>query len=264
MLGPSGCQPDSVSPVGFTMPMLMPSIRARFPVFLRALLAQDCQLCAAASGPDLLCSNCLQSLPRLAATCPRCAMPMATKGMCGQCLKTPPHFDATLAALRYAFPADQLILGLKYGARLPLAILLGDLLANRLSLRLTAPDLMIPMPLHRARLAERGFNQALEISRQLARISGVPIRTDGIVRVRDTPRQADLHARQRLANVRGAFDCGVNLSGMTVAIVDDVMTTGASLNELARTLKRAGAARVENWVVARTWPGPGSKMSEHV
>ena len=191
-------------------------------------------------------------------------MPITTAGLCGQCLKTPPHFDATLAALRYAFPADQLILGLKYGARLPLAVLLGDLLGKRLSLRSATPDLMIPMPLHRARLSERGFNQALEISRRLVRISGVPVRTEGILRVRDTARQADLHATQRLANVRGAFDCDVNLSGMTVAIVDDVMTTGASLNELARVLKRAGATRVENWVVARTWPGSGGKAQEHV
>jgi len=221
-------------------------------------------LCAATSGPDLLCGDCLRSLPRLDAACPRCAMPMTTAGLCGQCLKTPPHFDATLAALRYAFPADQLILGLKYGARLPLAVLLGDLLGSRISLRLNAPDLIVPMPLHHTRLAERGFNQALEISKRLARKSGVPVRTDGAVRLCDTARQADLPAKQRLTNVHGAFDCHLNLSGMIVAIIDDVMTTGASLNELARTLKLAGAARVENWVVARTWPEPGVKAPEHV
>lgn len=111
------------------------------------------------------------------------------------------------------------------------------------------------MPLHRTRLAERGFNQALEIARRLARISNRPLRTKGIVRVRDTAHQADLPAARRPANVRGAFECRADLSGMTVAIVDDVMTTGASLNELARVLKCAGAVRVENWVAARTWPG---------
>jgi ComF family protein len=189
---------------------------------------------------------------------------MPTAGVCGQCLKTPPHFDATLAALRYAFPADQLIMRLKYTAHLPLAILLGNLLGKRLPLQERLPDLLIPMPLHRARLAERGFNQALEIARPLARISGVPIQTTGILRARNTASQADLSAKQRLANVRRVFDSRVGFQGMSVAIVDDVMTTGASLNELAHTLKRAGAVRVENWVVARTWPGSRSKVHEHV
>lgn len=255
----NGCQPDPVSLVGYTMPLLSPSTRPQIASFLRTLLAQDCQLCNATSGRELLCSDCLQSLPRLEAACTCCAMPVAITGLCGQCLKKPPYFDATLAALRYAFPADQLILGLKYGGRLPIAMLLGELLGNSLCMRATIPDLIIPMPLHHARLAERGFNQALEISRKLARMSGVTVRTDGIFRVRDTARQADLPAKQRHANVRDAFVCKINLSGKSIAVVDDVMTTGASINELARILKGAGAVRVENWVVARTWQDPGEQ-----
>lgn len=231
---------------------------------LPTLLAQDCQLCSAPSGRNLLCDACLRSLPRITAACPRCAMPSPAAALCGQCLKAPPHFDATLAALRYAFPADRLVLGLKYGGRLPLANLLADLLADILSLRPGAPHLLIPMPLHRTRLAERGFNQALEIARRLASVSGCPVRTDGIVRTRDTGSQSELPADRRRANVRGAFACRHDLSGATVAIVDDVMTTGASLDELARVLKRAGAARVENWVAARTWPEPGNAARAHV
>ena len=236
------------------MSLLNPPDKSRYSTILHALLGQDCQLCASASGANLLCNDCLRSLPRLDVACPRCAMPSAMGQLCGQCLKTPPYFDSTLAALRYAFPTDQLVLGLKYGARLPLASLLGDLLGSILPLHTGIPDLLIPMPLHRTRLAERGFNQALEIARRLTSISGKPICTDGIVRIRDTAKQADLPADRRRANVRGAFECRDDLSGMTVAIVDDVMTTGASLNELARTLKRAGATSVQNWVVARTWP----------
>jgi ComF family protein len=246
------------------MPQPFDASRLRLKWVSRSLFAQDCQLCARACGGDFLCRECLESLPKLGPACPRCAMPMALSQTCGQCLKSPPHFDATRAALRYDFPADQLILGLKYGARLPLADLLGDLLVSALPSASSAPCLMIPMPLHRTRFAERGFNQALEIARRLASSSGRAIHTEGIVRIRDTVRQADLSADKRKANVRGAFECNHDLSGTAVAIVDDVMTTGASLNELARVLKRAGATSVENWVVARTWPDAMKKVRAFV
>jgi predicted amidophosphoribosyltransferase len=110
------------------------------------------------------------------------------------------------------------------------------------------------MPLGHARLAERGFNQALEIARRVARRSAVPLAIGLARRVRDTAPQTGLPHDARAANVRGAFECDAAVDGRAIAVVDDVMTTGATLDELARTLKRAGAARVENWVVARTWP----------
>ena len=110
------------------------------------------------------------------------------------------------------------------------------------------------MPLGRARLAERGFNQALEIARHVTRSTGLALAPGLAHRVRDTAPQTGLPHDERAANVRGAFECDADAAGRTLAVIDDVMTTGASLAELARTLKRAGAARVENWVVARTWP----------
>src|SRR6266705_333512 len=113
-------------------------------------------------------------------------------------------------------------------------------------------DLIVPMPLHPKRLAERGFNQALEIARGLARYRGTPIEPRGVLRVKDTPPQTELPYEDRARNVRGAFLCELDLSGASVAVLDDVMTTGATLNELARVLKRAGANRVENLVIART------------
>src|SRR4051812_7137287 len=106
------------------------SLPRRVSACLNALLPQDCPLCAAACGTSLLCDGCRQDLPRLKDACPRCAMPTLGTAVCGQCLKQPPHFDTTLAALRYAFPADQLVLGLKFGARLPLAVLFAELLAE--------------------------------------------------------------------------------------------------------------------------------------
>lgn len=248
-------------------------------------LVQDCALCGAESGQALLCRPCRDELPAMGDRCPRCAMPCGTGGECGRCLRRPPHFDATRAAMRYAFPADRLVLSLKYGARLPIAALLADLLAARLAgarppsdardphaahvahgarepRPRTAPhssidagiDMVLPMPLHPRRLATRGFNPAVEIGRRVARALALPFAHDLAQRVRDTPAQADLPLRRRRANVRGAFACDSRVAGCSIAIIDDVMTSGATLDELARVLKAAGAHRVENWVVARTWP----------
>jgi ComF family protein len=147
----------------------------------------------------------------------------------------------------YEFPCDGLVQALKYRARLALAGFFARSLASR---TLPEADLIVPMPLHPKRLAERGFNQALEIARHLGR----PIAPRGVLRVKHTPPQTELPYEERAKNVRGAFLCTLDLSGASVAVLDDVMTTGATLNELARALKRAGAARVENLVIARTVP----------
>lgn len=180
------------------------------------------------------------------------ATPATAPDVCGQCLRRPPHFDATIAALEYAAPVDRMIQSLKYAANLPLAVLFAQCLRERLPPP-SSNRLMVAMPLHPGRLRQRGFNQALEIARHIARqLPDIELLVDGVQRVRDTPAQAGLHVGQRRANIRRAFACDIDLTGKTVAIVDDVMTTGATLDELARTLKRRGAARVENWVVART------------
>ena len=215
------------------------------------LLAQDCFLCAAPAGDDLLCPACCASLPRMpAALCPICALPATDSSVCGACLKKAPHFDASSAVLRYEYPLDGLIQSLKYSHHLAVAGFLGRMLAQvALPFR---PDLIVPVPLSPARLAERGFNQALEIARPLLRALEVPVELDRIHRSRDTSPQAALPWKQRAKNVRHAFVCELDLSGRAVLVVDDVMTTGATLDELARTLKAHGAARVGNLVVART------------
>ncbi len=218
----------------------------------RSILGQDCVLCAAPSGDGLLCGACAADLPRVAGACPRCAGPSPGDAVCGACATRPPHFDATVAAWRYEFPVDRLVLALKFGRRLALAELLGAGLAGQAGGRRI--DALVPMPLGRARLAKRGFNQALEIARHVARHAGLRLAPDLARRVRDTAPQTDLPHDERAANIRGAFECDAGVGGCALAVIDDVMTTGASLEELARTMKRAGAARVENWVVARTWP----------
>jgi ComF family protein len=212
---------------------------------VQAWAGEDCLLCGAETGQELLCPACMAELPALPESCPVCALPSPAGAVCGTCLNHPPHFDATLALWRYEFPCDGLVQALKYRARLALAGFFARSLAAR-----TMPevDLIVPMPLHPKRLAERGFNQALEIARHLGR----PIEPRGVLRVKHTLPQTDLPYEERAKNVRGAFLCKLDLSGASVAVLDDVMTTGATLNELARALKRAGATRVENFVIART------------
>lgn len=216
-----------------------------------ALLPQDCFLCAAPSGNCLLCPSCVAGLPHLAPErCPSCALPTPGASICGACLTQAPHFDATLAVFRYEFPVDRLIQSLKYVHRLASADFLGRTLAQLPTpLR---PDLILPVPLAPARLAARGFNQALELARPLARALGAPLEISHIHRRRDTAPQASLPWKERRQNIRHAFECDIDLTGKTVLVVDDVMTTGTTLDELARVLKAHGAARVENRVLART------------
>lgn len=222
---------------------------------IEQLVPRHCLLCGGSTGAHNLCSGCAADLPVSPVdACPHCARPGTGGAVCGVCLKRPPAFDATLAAFAYRFPLDQLIPQLKYHGRLAIAPVLGELLASAAAGR-PRPDRIIPMPLHPARLAGRGFNHATEIARRLCAVSGLVLDTRSATRVRDTPPQQALSLSARRGNVRGAFICAP-LAGLNVALLDDVMTTGTSLDELARAVKRAGAARVECWVVART-PPPG-------
>jgi ComF family protein len=215
-----------------------------------ALLPRDCVLCLAPSGDELLCASCAASLPRLSAErCPVCALPTTASNICGACLKKVPHFDATQAVFRYEFPVDRLIQSLKYSHRLASADFFGHELA-RIATPLR-PDLILPVPLAAPRLAERGFNQALEIARPLARSLDVPLEISHIHRRRDTTPQAGLPWKERAKNIRHAFECQLDLTGKRLLVVDDVMTTGATLDEVARLLKAHGAAYVENRVLAR-------------
>lgn len=218
------------------------------------LFGGTCFLCRGAATTGLLCRGCDADLPRLAGECcPRCGLPAPGESPCGRCVLHPPRYDATIAALGYAFPADALIQALKFRGELALAPLLGELLVERLS-GLPPPDWLVPVPISRGRLRDRGYNQALEIARHVGRATGVRLAPQLCRRVRETPAQTDLQWDRRAANVRGAFEAVGALDGAQVAVLDDVMTTGATLDEIAATLKHAGAARVVNWVVARTLP----------
>lgn len=200
----------------------------------------------------MLCADCERDLPwRSASICPVCALPSGTGETCGTCLQHPPAFDATVAALDYRFPVAAVLQRYKYSGFLAVAELMGSLLARRLQ-DLPRPDILIPMPLHPTRLQERGFNQATEIARVVARDLELPLDSRACSRTRPTQPQTGLDLKARRRNMRGVFACSKNLTGKRVALLDDVMTTGASLDALAHTVKDAGAVRIDCWVVART------------
>lgn len=225
-----------------------------FRYFYRSLLANllpcNCLLCGARSGNEPLCPACQNDLPALPAChCPLCYDQTTHGERCGACQMSPPHFDEVIALHSYAFPVDQLVHQLKYSARLALARHWGIQLAGRI--RVSASRVM-PLPLHSLRLAERGYNQSLEIARFLARDLGTPLDRKSLLKNRPTRPQAELPLKARQGNLKGAFECRENLEGEHVLLVDDVLTTGATLNEAARVLKLHGAARVSACVVART------------
>lgn len=216
-------------------------------------LPQDCLLCAAPAAGDLLCAACADELPRLAQSrCPRCALPAPGGEVCGRCQRHPPHFDRLLAVFPYAFPIDRMLQQLKYGHQLALAAWFGERLLP-LAERLAA-DLIVPLPLHPERMTARGFNQAIEIARPLARATGLPLDTAICTRQRATPPQEGLNLRERRRNLRNAFACNATLAGMHVLLVDDVVTSGATIGECARTLRLHGAREISVLAVARTLP----------
>ena len=222
--------------------------------FTQSIFGGTCLLCRGAAARSLLCAACNADLPRLEeALCPRCALPSAAAAVCGRCLAHPPRFDGTVAALAYRFPADVLVHLLKFRSELALAALLGQLLAERIA-PIPAVHFVVPVPLATRRLRERGYNQSLEIARHVARATGTRLAHELCERAKDTAAQTDLPLAERASNVRGAFRCARALDGATIAVLDDVMTTGATLDEVAGVLKGAGASCVVNWVVARTFP----------
>lgn len=220
------------------------------------LFPSICVLCGAqAAGTDPFCSGCRSTLPGLGHACARCAAPLPESGpsglLCGDCQRKSPTFDRIIAAYRYAPPLDRLVQGGKYNGRLDWLDLLARELADRLEGIAKDVDALIPVPLYRTRLRERGYNQSLELARPLAKRLRIPVITTGIRRARPTAPQTGLSRELREKNVRRAFEIEHDFEGRRLAIVDDVMTSGATIDALARVLRRAGAARVEAWILAR-------------
>jgi ComF family protein len=219
----------------------------------RFVLPFHCLLCGGAGSDGLdLCRDCAAELPRNRRCCARCALPMAeSAALCGQCQRRPPPWDAAWAPFRYAWPLDRLEARFKFGGDLAAGRVLSALWLREMPAAMH-PELIVPMPLHRQRLRERGYNQALELARPLARALQVPLRPAWLLRERGTAAQTELGAAARRRNVRRAFATRAGVAWPEhVALLDDVMTTGATLAECARTLRRAGVKRIDVWALAR-------------
>jgi ComF family protein len=229
---------------------------------LALLFPRACRLCGLPAGRGNVCAGCRGDLPWIRAPCRSCGAPLpdAARGdACGECRVAAGVVDRIRTALVYEYPVDQLVSGMKFRSRADDALALGELLAvylraARLCGALRVPDLLAPVPLHHARLARRGFNQSAEIARPLARMLQASVLTRGCRRVFNTVEQTTLSGAARRANVRGAFRVTHDLRGATVAVVDDVLTTGSTSLEFAAVLRAAGAIAVEIWTVARSLP----------
>lgn len=224
------------------------------------LLPRACLMCGFPAGESNLCAGCLADLPRLSATCSRCALPLPANNQatCGACSKDPPPWRFAVAACDYRFPIKQLVRRFKFNRSLAC----GEVLISELLTRLDAccngqPAVIAPVPLHRFRQFTRGYNQADLIARRLGRVSGIRVISDLLQRTRRTRAQSGLDATQRRKNTRGAFRVNPrhhrNCPG-SVALVDDVMTTGATLEACSRALISAGVKEVSVWVAARAPP----------
>lgn len=228
------------------------------PVLQRWLLPLRCLLCGAEGANDVdLCADCAAEMPRNGNCCARCALPLATSAaLCGECQQHAPPWDAAWAPFRYGWPLDRLESRFKFGRDLAAGRVLSSLW-QREPHPLELPSLLIAVPLHRSRLRRRGYNQALELARPLAHALGVPLRHDVLQRSRRTEAQTELDAPGRRRNVHGAFAlCAGVAPPAHVAILDDVMTTGATVAECASVLKRNGVARVDVWALARAGSRP--------
>ncbi|GAC1623860.1 MAG: ComF family protein [Nevskia sp.] len=218
------------------------------------LLPPHCLFCRGPAERDLVCTGCRDSLPWNRSCCPVCALPQATGQaiVCTRCAARAPDYDRAWSAFRHEMPIAQAIYGLKYHAQFQQARLLGAAMAAALAARgAPLPALLLPVPLHASRLRRRGYNQALELARVLARRLRIEIDCRSASRIRATEDQIGQSAVERRRSVKGAFAVSTAVAGKHIAIIDDVMTTGSTVNELARACRQAGAARLEVWTAAR-------------
>lgn len=223
---------------------------------LNFFLPNLCLLCKTVTTKLLICEHCFQNLPWInPEVCLICANPLSGNNLhhqCGQCQQQPPAYDNTFAAFYYCFPIDRLILGLKFSNKLVYAKLLAHLFCLKYQNSINKPDFIIPIPLHPTRMKQRGFNQSHEIAKIIAKKLQIPVIANACERILDTQPQLALPAKLRTKNVRKAFQVKQPIPAQTIAIVDDVVTTGSTVQELAKLLKKQGVKRVDIWCCAKT------------
>ena len=231
------------------------------------VFTSTCLLCGQCGHFDInLCEACFQELPWLTTACKKCGLPLSVENpalpvkqrTCGQCLRKPPPFDQCHCLFYYDHPIDRLISGLKFHQKLSYGKTLGKLLASDILKHYShteLPDALVAVPLHKSRLRERGFNQAYEIARSCSNTLGIPLFTNVCQRIKNTPHQLGLDAKTRRKNLRAAFKVDSiesTLNIRSVALIDDVMTTGSTLSELTKSFSTNDIQYVHIWCIART------------
>ncbi len=217
-----------------------------------------CLLCGTQGTENIdICAPCQNDLPHNHNCCRICALPLPSnhtdEPICGKCLKQTPIFDCCHAPFSYGYPISGLISNFKFNGKLHAGRLLSELLINFIKTNnLELPHLIIPVPLHPKRLRERGFNQALELAKPIGRHFNIPVDTKSCKRTRATETQSTLDKKIRVKNMRGAFEIVQPLNCEHIALIDDVVTTGTTVNELAKAVKASGVQRVDVWALART------------
>jgi ComF family protein len=219
------------------------------------IMPGSCLLCGGSSPEGPVCTGCIGDLSRTGVVCGRCGSPISTYDLCPQCLRDPPPVDRTVAPLAYGGATRRLVHALKFEGKLPVAVCFGEILAREVATQGgLAVDVLVPVPLHVTRLRGRGFNQAAEIAAAVSGRLGVPQAPQHTCRRHSgkMPQSRIQGRRARRRNVSGVFAVSRGaFLGQRVAVVDDVMTTGSTVYELARAIRKAGAVRVEAWVCSR-------------
>lgn len=226
------------------------SLTQQFRQLYRKVFPIPCLLCGLATDDQALCESCIAELPVIQQCCIRCAIPLANAQICGQCLKKPPIQDISLSLYRYEQAIPRMMSALKYHRQIQLAEMCAqEFISYHTLARL--PDVLLPIPLHPSRLRQRGYNQSLLFADTLAKLLKIPCRPELLKRIKKTATQTQLNAKQRHKNMRQAFEYSSSFVPQHVAIIDDVMTSGATTQEAARVLKRAGIETIEVWTIAR-------------
>lgn len=239
--------------------------RYKTSVYICLKNVQNCLLCDEPAEAEMpMCVACETELPWVGDHCVTCAIPLSAAGLtCGECLLEPPAFEQVAVPWLYGFPVDSLITRFKHNAKWPFGRLLADVLGQYLQHRfdegLPRPEVLVPVPLAGKRLRQRGFNQAAMLARWLSQSLNLPCEETVLRRIKDTDAQQVLDAKARKRNLLNAFELmpDAQVKGRHLALVDDVLTTGATAQALARLLMDAGAARVDVYCLART-PKPGT------
>ena len=202
----------------------------------------------------IICKKCISIMPYLQTGCAQCNLPIKSGELCGKCLTNTIYFDITYSPYAYTFPIDKMIHQLKYAGKIDLIKPLASMMASHIQQyhdKANLPELLIAVPSHPSRLRQRGFNQSLELTKHISKLLKINYLKQAIVKTKSSPPQASLSLKKRHSAIRNSFKINHKITARHVAIIDDVMTTGATASELARTLKHNGVEYVEIWCLAR-------------